>query len=146
MKFTQERDFSSHTIRAYAPGEISITLPAVLEAEKAQPVEVKSLTRSFIISPKQLVEDWLPGCVAELHEGHLEEILQLGPELVLLGTGPRQEFPDPALLAVVMQQQVGVEVMDTAAACRTYNILMHEGRNVVAGLMLPTTVATLAGC
>jgi len=143
MKFTQERDFSSHTIRAYRPGEISITLPAILEAEKAQPVAVKSLTRSCIISPKRLVEDWLPGSVEELHDSHLEEILHLEPELVLLGTGPRQQFPEPALLALLLEQQIGVEVMDTAAACRTYNILMQEGRQVVAGLMLPSTVATL---
>jgi len=135
MQFNQERDFTSYTIRACAPGEISVTLPAVLEADKAQPVEVKTLTRSFIISPKQLIEDWAPRQLDELLAEHLEEVIALEPEVVLLGTGERLDFPDVAILAELTSRQIGVEVMDTAAACRTYNILMNEGRKVVAGLI-----------
>jgi uncharacterized protein len=62
------------------------------------------------------------------------------PEIVLLGTGATFVFPDPARLAPLRDARVGVEVMDTAAACRTYNILLAEGRNVVAALIVQSTV------
>ena len=58
------------------------------------------------------------------------------PEIVLLGTGAAFSFPEPRKLASLHQAGIGVEVMDTAAACRTYNILMAEGRNVVAALVV----------
>ncbi len=136
MKFNQERDFTSHTIRAYSPGTISITLPADLEADTPKPVEVKTLHRSCIVSPKQLIEDWAPNSLGDLLAEHLREILALEPEVVLLGTGATLDFPAAEILAELTTRQIGVEVMDTAAACRTYNILMHEGRQVVAGIML----------
>ena len=138
MQFNQERDFTAYTIRSCSPGEIGITLPAVLEADKPQPVEVKTLSRSFVISPKALVEEWTPASLDELLAEHFETLLALEPEVVILGTGERLDFPEAALLAEFTQRQIGVEVMDTAAACRTYNILMNEGRQVVAGIMLRT--------
>lgn len=137
MKFSQERDFTAYTIRAYRPGAINITLPAILEADKPQPVEVKTLSRSCIISPKQLIEDWAPNRLDELLAEHLQAIVALAPEVVLLGTGETLNFPAQEILAELTAQQIGVEVMDTAAACRTYNILMNEGRRVVAGLINP---------
>ena len=135
MKFNQERDFTSYSIRAYSPGAINITLPANLEADKPQPVEVRTLTRSCIISPKQLIDDWAPNSLDELLAEHLQAIVALAPEVVLLGTGETLDFPNTEILAELTSRQIGVEVMDTAAACRTYNILMNEGRNVVAGLI-----------
>ncbi|MBL8473102.1 MAG: Mth938-like domain-containing protein [Rhodocyclaceae bacterium] len=63
-------------------------------------------------------------------------LCELGADVVLIGTGSRQRFPAPALLRPLVEAHVGFEVMDTAAACRTYNILMGEGRAVVAALML----------
>ncbi len=137
MKFNQERDFTSHTIRAYRPGAINITLPANLDADKPQPVEVRTLTTSCVIGPKQLIEDWSPSTLDELQAEHLQAIIAMAPEVVLLGTGETLDFPAPAILAELTAQQIGVEIMDTAAACRTYNILMNEGRKVVAGLINP---------
>ncbi|MCP4126357.1 MAG: hypothetical protein GY753_04760, partial [Gammaproteobacteria bacterium] len=58
------------------------------------------------------------------------------PQLVILGTGEEQQFPQPALYALLLNQGVGVEVMTTPAACRTYNILVSEGRRVAAALLL----------
>ncbi len=136
MKFNQERDFTSHTIRAYSPGAINITLPANLDADKPEPVEVKTLRSSCIISAKQLIEDWTPNNLSELQAEHVQAVLAMGPEVVLLGTGDTLDFPAPEILAALTAQQIGVEVMDTAAACRTYNILMNEGRQVVAGLII----------
>jgi uncharacterized protein len=63
-------------------------------------------------------------------------VLMRAPEIVLLGTGPRLRFPSPAVYASLLKARIGVEVMDTAAACRTYNILAAEGRRVAAALML----------
>jgi uncharacterized protein len=71
-----------------------------------------------------------------LAEAHFEVIAGLEPEIVLLGTGGRQRFPRPSLLRSLLARGVGVEIMDTAAACRTYNIIMLEGRRVAAALLL----------
>ena len=66
----------------------------------------------------------------------LEPLLGLAPEVVLLGTGARQHFPDAQVLRILHQQRIGVEVMDTSAACRTYNVLVTEGRSVAAALIV----------
>jgi uncharacterized protein len=73
---------------------------------------------------------------ADLQAHHFDAIRQLEPELVILGTGRRLRFPAAAMIRVLTDAQVGVEVMDTAAACRTYNILAAEGRRVVAALLM----------
>jgi len=63
-------------------------------------------------------------------------VFALQPEIVVLGSGPRQRFPEPRLLAAIMTRGIGCEVMDTGAACRTYNVLVSEGRRAVAALLL----------
>ncbi|MCC6595925.1 MAG: Mth938-like domain-containing protein [Rhodanobacteraceae bacterium] len=94
------------------------------------------LTRSFLLAPDRLVEDWPVQAVEQLDEAALAAIAALGPELVLLGTGARQVFPAPRVQAQLLQRGIGVEVMDNAAVCRTYNLLAEEGRRVVAAMML----------
>ena len=79
---------------------------------------------------------WTPLTFEQLQAGHLQELVSSGAELVILGTGPRQKFPPAAWLAPFATQRVGLETMDTAAACRTYNILASEGRKVLAALLL----------
>jgi len=91
---------------------------------------------SVVVMPHTLITDWAPQSLAELEAHHLIQLLELQPEMVLLGTGPRQQFPHPRLTGPLMAGGVGVEVMDTQAACRTYNIVMAEGRAVAAALLL----------
>jgi uncharacterized protein len=70
---------------------------------------------------------------------HFERIALAAPELVIFGSGARLCFVNPALLAALMARRIGIETMDTAAACRTYNVLAAEGRNVMAALLLSTS-------
>jgi uncharacterized protein len=99
-------------------------------------VNGRRLTRSFLLTPQRLVEDWPPASFSALTERDLAAVAEFGCPIVLLGTGARQRFPAPALLRPLIERRMGVEVMDTHAACRTYNILMAEGRDVAAALII----------
>ncbi len=100
-------------------------------------VNARVLERSFAIAPDRLLEDWpAPAAAAALEPAHLEPLLALSPELLVLGTGERQVFPPAAVLAACLTRGVGIEVMDNAAAARTYHILAGEGRRVVAAFLL----------
>ena len=94
-------------------------------------------TRSLLISPEVLIDDWPPQSLAELGPGHFSAILELEPELVLLGTGAKQAFLRPEQLATFYRRQIGIELMSTEAACRTFNVLVGEGRKAVAALLPP---------
>lgn len=91
---------------------------------------------SFLLLPEHLEDSWGMAGFDALTEADFAKIATFGCDVVLFGTGRRQRFPRPALLQSLMAVRIGVEVMDTAAACRTYNILMAEGRNVAAALLL----------
>ncbi len=91
---------------------------------------------SLLVPWRGDVVPWPPANPAELTATHLEQILVLKPELVIYGSGPRLVFPPPALARVLFERRIGLETMDTAAACRTYNVLASEGRSVVAALIL----------
>ena len=91
---------------------------------------------SLIVLPDRLIENWGAANFDELSNAHFEFILRLEPEIVLLGTGKNLRFPKPSLTQALTHAQIGLEVMDTYATCRTYNILMAEGRKVAAALML----------
>jgi uncharacterized protein len=99
-------------------------------------VNRKRFSTSLVVSGDRVVADWPLPSIDVLAADHLAAILELGPEVVLLGTGARFAFPDPKCLAPLRNAKIGVEVMDTAAACRTYNILLGEGRNVVAAVIV----------
>ena len=90
---------------------------------------------SVLVTPEQVL-DWAPASFAELAEAHFARIVELRPEVVLLGTGARLRFPPAALTAPLARAGIGLEVMDVQAACRTYNILAAEDRVVVAALLL----------
>jgi uncharacterized protein len=81
---------------------------------------------------------WAPRHVDDLAAAHFEQALSLRPELVIFGSGPRLRFVSAALLRGLIERRIGVETMDTPAACRTYNVLASEGRAVVAALLLDT--------
>lgn len=106
--------------------------------EQAITVVDRELTRSFLLAPDRLVEDWPVADVRALDAMAVEPLLALKPELVLLGTGTRQQFPAAAFMAGLLRRGVGIEVMDNAAAARTYDLLAGEGRRVVAAFVLPT--------
>jgi uncharacterized protein len=97
----------------------------------------RELTRSFLLAPDRAIEDWPATAAATLDAGHVEDLLALRPELVILGTGERQVFPAAAFTAGFLRKGIGIEVMDNAAAARTYNLLAGEGRRVIAGFILP---------
>jgi len=99
-------------------------------------VNGRRLTKSFLLTPQRLIEDWSPASFDSLTEADLGVVAELGCPIVLLGTGTRQRFPAPVLLRPLIERRMGVEVMDTYAACRTYNILMAEGRDVAAALII----------
>lgn len=95
------------------------------------------LTRSFLLAPDRLVEDWSVNSAAQFDLAAAEALAALDPEVVLLGTGARQMFPSREAQAALLRRRIGIEVMDNAAACRTYNLLAGEGRRVIAAIMLP---------
>ena len=86
--------------------------------------------------PIDLVEDWRPRSLAELDARRPRALLALSPAVVLLGTGARQAFPPAAVMAACLTRGIGIEVMDNAAAARTFNVLATEARRVVAGFLL----------
>jgi uncharacterized protein len=91
---------------------------------------------SLVVSADRIITDWPAASLESLSADHLAAIVELKPEIVLLGSGAAFRFPELALLAAFHKAGIGVEVMDTPAACRTYNILLGEGRNVIAALIL----------
>ncbi len=91
---------------------------------------------SLILLPDRIVESWGTGGFDALAESDFEALRALGPEILLLGTGNRQRFPAPHLLRPLIEARIGCEVMDLPAACRTFNILMAEGRRVAAALLI----------
>lgn len=97
----------------------------------------RTLTRSFVLGRDRVVEDWPVSDAAALTPEHADTVLELEPEVVLLGTGSRQQFPPPAVMAAFLRRGVGIEVMDNAAAARTHTVLAGEGRRVVTAFLLP---------
>ena len=91
---------------------------------------------SIILNAAELVPDWPVVDIQALDLDALAPALRLAPEILVLGTGERIRFPDSALYAALAARGIGLEVMDTAAACRTYNVLVAEERPVVAALIL----------
>ncbi|MDE1951856.1 MAG: Mth938-like domain-containing protein [Betaproteobacteria bacterium] len=93
-------------------------------------------------------EAWGQDGFAALTESHFARLIKNQAEIVIVGTGNRQQLPKPGVLRVLMEHGIGFEIMNTAAACRTYNILAAEGRKVVAGLLidpLPHTPIAVRG-
>jgi uncharacterized protein len=132
MKFNLEHG-PGNMIHSYAAGEIKIALGRAAESPADRPV-LQTISESMILTPALLIRDWIAQDEA-LAPQHIRQILETQPEIVILGTGARISFPDPALLAQCQQTGVGIEVMDTGAACRTYNVLASEGRKVCAAFM-----------
>jgi uncharacterized protein len=121
MRFAESDDSNGYLVQAYGPEGIRIG--------------ARLYSRGLILAPQRILEDWGPVRLEFLDAGHLQPLIDLQPEVIVLGTGRSQVFPDPAVYAGVLARGIGFEVMDTGAACRTYNILVSEGRRVVAALL-----------
>ena len=122
MRLSPETNTAGPVIRAYAPGRIT--------------VNEEVITTSVVLTRERILHDWPPACFEDLSAPLIDALADLDPEVVLLGTGATLHFPDARILAGLYHKRIGFEVMDTAAACRTFNILSGEGRRVVAALLM----------
>ncbi len=113
---------AQYQIKAYKPGNIKINDTTYSE--------------SLIVSPEILIDNWPPQHISMLTRKDLEIIIKLSPAILLIGTGSTLEFPDLEVYGDLINEGIGVEVMDTSAACRTYTALTAENRNVVAALII----------
>ena len=124
MKLQPDR-FDTLAINAYGPGWIA--------------VNGQRMEHSLIVSSQGRLENWNCNSVESLSQEHFDRLAEDQPELVVFGSGSRLRFVSPALLRGLIAKGIGVETMDTMAACRTYNILAGEGRKVVAALIVDNT-------
>ena len=92
--------------------------------------------RSIVVLAEEVLNDWNVANFDELSEAHFTYFISLRPDVLLLGTGAKQRFPHPRLYRALTDAGIGVECMDTPAACRTYNILVAEGRKVIAAILI----------
>ncbi|GMR21518.1 MAG: Mth938-like domain-containing protein [Gammaproteobacteria bacterium] len=120
MQFTQDTS-GSNSIQAYRQGEIIIN--------------EKRINCSVVITPDKILE-WAPQNFDAITSEHIDQLADYQPEIVILGTGERQQFPAPHITAGLLVQGIGVEIMNTDAACRTFNVLLSENRRVVAAMIL----------
>lgn len=121
MKLHADR-FDVQTISGYGPGWISI--------------DTEKFTHSLIVGSRGERIEWHCRRYEDLTPEHFAQLADLNAEVVIFGSGEKNRFPPPVWLAPLMKRQIGLESMSTQAACRTYNILAGEGRNVVAALLL----------
>jgi uncharacterized protein len=99
-------------------------------------------THSLVVPSDGEVRAWPVDRFEALEAAHFAMLAEYRPQLVIFGSGARLRFPSPRLLAGLMAAQIGVETMDTPAACRTYNVLLAEGRAVVAALLFDADQAS----
>lgn len=122
MKFSPADQGSGYSITSYGPGYV------VIGPERLQ--------NSLVLTPDRIIRDWRPTGFDDLERGDFSALTDLEPEILLLGTGRLQRFPAPEVYRDLIGHSVGMEIMDTGAACRTYNILMSERRRVVVALLM----------
>jgi len=128
MKLQPDR-FDTLSINAHGPGWIA--------------VNGQKMTTSTVVGSQGELYAWPVATWEDLSAEHFTQLASSGPELIIFGSGTRLRFAPPALLRGLIERGIGVETMDTPAACRTYNILAGEGRKVIAALLIeaqPTPV------
>ncbi|MGH8857823.1 MAG: Mth938-like domain-containing protein, partial [Polaromonas sp.] len=116
------------SILGYGPGWVGLGHNGVAE----------KIERSIVIGSRGEKFDWHCTRFEQLTAEHFTLLAKTQPELVIFGSGTRLRFPPPAFLRALMELRIGIETMDTLAACRTYNILAGEGRQVIAALLIET--------
>ncbi len=122
MKITLAVPQATYVIRSYGPGQVV--------------VNQQTYTRTLVVMPNEILTDWPPDCFDTLRAEHFAALTQYAFDVLLLGTGKRLRFPERSLLSPIEARGIGVEVMDTGAACRTYDLLLAEQRSVAAVLLM----------
>ncbi len=122
MKLQPDKQPSLNTVSAYGPNYIEIN--------------AQRYTQSLLLSPESPVIAWSCTRFEDIKIEDFEQIAKLDPAVVIFGSGQRIRFPQAALIAPLIARNIGLETMDLQAACRTYNVLMAEGRKVVAALLI----------
>lgn len=122
MKFEEDQNEALYRITGYESEGININ--------------GRLFSHSLILAPNALVEDWKPEIYSQLTEDDLDPIYALKPEVIIIATGKSQVFPSREILKRLAKEQIGYEIMSTEAACRTFNIIMSEGRNIVIGFFI----------
>ncbi len=122
MKMQPDRIEGANVISRHEPGRVW--------------VNAQTWSQNVIVPLHGEPQPWTKAVHADLSSDDFEQLLALRPEIVIFGSGPSLRFVPPALHRALFAQRVGIETMDTAAACRTYNVLASEGRAVVAALLL----------
>ena len=125
MKFTEHRDSNILAVKNYQPGRVK--------------VNNMTFTSSFFMTQKNYQENWPCHAINSLNEDLIDQLLAEKPEVIILGTGESQIFPEPKLFAYCASQGVGLEVMANDAACRTYDVLTTEDRDIVLALIMPVS-------
>jgi uncharacterized protein len=121
MKLTLDSNAGVTLVRSYSNGELR--------------VGEQVFHRSCILTPDAVLADWRPTKVEDLQEQDLQALFEVKPQLVLLGTGEKQRFPNVAIRGAFVRAGIGLETMDLGAACRTFNVLVQEERRVCAALL-----------
>jgi len=122
MKMSQDDAAGLNLIKAYQSGKLTIG--------------GKDYQQSLLVFPSHIDTDWPFRSTNELNSRSWRALTNHGAEILILGTGETQVFPDPRIFIPLMDMRIGYEVMDNAAACRTFNILLSEGRKAVLGIIL----------
>lgn len=123
MKIARDNPEAGHAIKRYEPGRITL-------------LDEQVITASVILTQETLITDWRPERFEELGLEDFQPFESLKPEVALLGTGERIRFPNRTIMDFFALRGIGLEVMDTAAACRTFNVLAADGRSVAAALLM----------
>jgi uncharacterized protein len=122
LKLHQDSSGALNTITSYGADYVAINL--------------ERHDNSIIVMPETPVIEWPVSSFEALTPEHFDALIEGEPEVVIFGSGARLRFPHPRLTAQLARRRIGVETMDFGAACRTYNILMAEGRRVAAALLI----------
>ncbi len=122
MKFSEDYAIGTNVIRSFTDNSIDINN--------------KTYRNSLIVGNNILIDNWEISHIDELTKDNWEKLLEHKPEVILIGTGKSLIFPPPSSYAPAITMGIGVEFMDSVAACRTYNVLVSEDRSVIAGIIL----------
>ena len=122
MKLHLHAEHGQNTITGHGPGYVDLS--------------GQRITSPLVVAAQTLIAPWVVPSIEKLVFDDFAAVIALRPSLVIFGSGATFRFPDTKILAAFSQARIGFDVMDTGAACRTYNVLLSEGRNVAAALLV----------